>query len=560
MEDIFDAGSGFIGNIFSEAYMTFISYYNEKNQDSKYQKLIEKLKNGRKELENRLLAFTEKKIKTSTYIQDKILPKYNKDLLISSIKSIYNEINTENSLKKEIESYLSQNDFSEKLHHFNILILGRAGIGKTTLINSLLEFEGTPNELLTGEGTSKTMGAPKGYTSEKVKGLRLWDSQGIDKEKYSIPKVVEDVKKLINEASINNDPDKFIHCIWYCISGNRFEVSERESISELMSIYDDNTLPIIIVYTEAYSEEITEEVCNEVKKVLEEKTNKDKIKEINIVPIVAKNKEIKMRGCTHTIEKFGIKSLMDISLKKIILAVNSACFFSYKNKLKKEYENKLKNICDNIKNDINKKVDGFTSGSQISQINSLNSFIVKNIFQKLFETKNLPDKDKKMINKIINKLLKNFEEFVDLELAENLPHFISKCISESLMEYKNENIEKKEGDNQDDINISERINKYTLNYVLNIKNEKKDLKKQNIETGGGQEDTIFEKIRKTYLSHIMKIASKYIDITISEEIYKIMVEAFNELVNNYDQIMQNKVKESMNQQSLNVMKEFKFDN
>ena len=556
MEDIFDAGSGFIGNIFSEAYMTFISYYKEKNQDSKYQKLIEKLKNGRKELESRLLAFTEKRIKTSTYIQDKILPKYNKDLLISSIKSIYNEVNTENSLKKEIESYLSQNDFSEKLYHFNILILGRAGIGKTTLINSLLEFEGTPNELLTGEGTSKTMGAPKGYTSEKVKGLRLWDSQGIDKEKYSIPKVVEDVKKLINEASINNDPDKFIHCIWYCISGNRFEVSERESISELMSIYDDNTLPIIIVYTEAYSEEITEEVCNEVKKVLEEKTNKDKIKEINIVPIVAKNKEIKMRGCTHTIEKFGIKSLMDISLKKIILAVNSACFFSYKNKLKKEYENKLKNICDNIKNDINKKVDGFTSGSQISQINSLNSFIVKNIFQKLFETKNLPDKDKKMINKIISKLLKNFEEFVDLELAENLPHFISKCISESLMEYKNENIEKKEGDNQDDINISERINKYTLNYVLNIKNEKKDLKKQNISTGGGQEDTIFEKIRKTYLSHIMKIASKYIDITISEEIYKIMVEAFNELVNNYDQIMQNKVKESMNQQSLNVMKEF----
>ena len=38
--------------------------------------------------------------------KDKILPKYNKDLLISSIKSIYNEVNTENSLKKEIESYL----------------------------------------------------------------------------------------------------------------------------------------------------------------------------------------------------------------------------------------------------------------------------------------------------------------------------------------------------------------------------------------------------------------------------------------------------------------------
>ena len=319
MEDIFDAGSGFIGNIFSEAYMTFIYYYKEKNQDSKYQKLIEKLKNGRKELENRLLAFTEKRIKTSTYIQDKIFPKYNKDLLISSIKSVYNEVNTENSLKKEIESYLSQNDFSEKLHHFNILILGRAGIGKTTLINSLLEFEGTPNELLTGEGTSKTMGAPKGYTSEKVKGLRLWDSQGIDKEKYSIPKVVEDVKKLINEASINNDPDKFIHCIWYCVSGQRFEKSESESISELMSIYDDDTLPIIIVYTEAYSEQSTEDVCVEVKDVLGNlMANKEKIKEINIMPVVAKDKEIKSGKSCTIIEKFGIKPLMDITIKKIM--------------------------------------------------------------------------------------------------------------------------------------------------------------------------------------------------------------------------------------------------
>jgi len=149
--------------------------------------------------------------------------------------------------KTELEHNLETSEFSEKLNHFNILILGRAGIGKTTLINSILEFEGTPNELLTGEGTSKTMGPPMGYVSDSVKGLRLWDSQGIDKEKYNIPKVVEDVKNLINQASINNDPDKFIHCIWYCVSGNRFEKSESESISELMGIYDDDTLPRIIV-------------------------------------------------------------------------------------------------------------------------------------------------------------------------------------------------------------------------------------------------------------------------------------------------------------------------
>ena len=48
------------------------------------------------------------------------------------------------------------------------------------------------------------MGPPVGYVSDTVKGLRLWDSQGIDKEKYNIPKVVEDVKNLINQASLNH--------------------------------------------------------------------------------------------------------------------------------------------------------------------------------------------------------------------------------------------------------------------------------------------------------------------------------------------------------------------
>ena len=319
------------------------------------------------------------------------------------------------------------------MNHFNILILGRAGIGKTTLINSILQFEGTPNELITGEGVSKTLGEPKGYTSDKIKGLRLWDSQGIDKEKYNIPKVVEDVKKLINEASINNDPDKFIHCIWYCISGDRFENSECESISELMGIYDDETLPIIIVYTEAYSEEITEEVCEQVKIILEQKTDKKKIKEINIMPIVAKEKEIKMGNITTKIEKFGINSLIDISMKKISLAINSACFFSFKNKLKKDFEKKINDKKNIITNNIIKTINEFVSGNKISNIISLNSPIIKNkVLNKILET-SLNDKSKIYLSK----LLKEFQKFIDEACFNSFAPFLSKCFSECIMEYKN---------------------------------------------------------------------------------------------------------------------------
>ena len=106
-----------------------------------------------------------------------------------------------------------------------------------------------------------------------------------------------------------------------------------------MKIYDDDTLPIIIVYTEAYNEEDVECISEGIRKVLKEKINENK--EINICQAVAKNKEIKKGGNNFVIEKMGIKHLMDISLKKIILAVNSACFYSFKNTLKNDYKNEI---------------------------------------------------------------------------------------------------------------------------------------------------------------------------------------------------------------------------
>ena len=540
-------------NLFEAAISTVSSYYKDK-KNTKYKKLIEKLEADKKELEKKFINFVEQKIITDNSFQEEVLSKYDEELLISTLKSLFQELNISNSIKTQLEKDLDTNEFSEKLNHFNILILGRAGIGKTTLINSILEFEGTPNELLTGEGTSKTMGPPVGYVSDTVKGLRLWDSQGIDKEKYNIPKVVEDVKNLINQASLNNDPDKFIHCIWYCISGNRFEKSESESISELMSIYDDDTLPIIIVYTEAYSEQSTEDVCVEVKDVLGNlMANKEKIKEINIMPVVAKDKEIKSGKSCTIIEKFGIKPLMDLSIKKIMAAVNSACFFSFKNKLKKDYENIVETKCTNIKNNTNNKVNEFLPGNKIANINSLNSPIIKNhILKKLLEYQTLTENSKTLVNKLI----KNYQQFIDSECMNNLSRFLSKCIAESIMEYKNANIEKKEEDNEDDTNIKEKLNIYTMNYV---EKKKGDEKKNNIKKGGGQEDTTFEKIRKNYLDNIIKISSKFLNNKIADKISNLLISTYNELINNYDEKIQNKVKDSMNQQSLNVMKEIKIE-
>ena len=138
----------------------------------------------------------------------------------------------------------------------------------------------------------------------------------------------------------------------------------------------------------------------------------------------------------------------------------------------------------------------------------------------------------------------------------NLSRFLSKCIAESIMEYKNANIEKKEEDNEDDTNIKEKLNIYTMNYV---EKKKGDEKKNNIKKGGGQEDTTFEKIRKNYLDNIIKISSKFLNNKIADKISNLLISTYNELINNYDEKIQNKVKDSMNQQSLNVMKEIKIE-
>lgn len=536
-------------SLVNEIITTIFSYFNNKKKNSQYIEIIKKIENDKKSFENDLLLFVESKISNSNFIYDEILSKYNLDLLITTSKLIFQKLNIQSEIKTKIEETIKNYKFLEKLNHFNILILGRSGIGKSTLVNSILELEGTPEAAPTGRGRAVTEGEPKGYISNTKKGLRLWDSQGIDKEKYHISKAVESVKNLINIASINNDPDKFIHCIWYCVSGQRFEESERESLIELMKIYDDDTLPIIIVYTEAYNEEDADSVCEEIRNVLKEKINKNK--EINICQVVAKNKEIKMCGNNFVIEKQGIKKLMDISLEKIILAVNSACFFSFKNKLKKDNENEISNNQLDLKKIVEERANGFQSRNSISNIGQLNKQIINKIINILLNPKEIT----KEIKGLISSLFKNYQEFILNECNNHFPQFLGNCSSELFINYKIENRNQDNNeDNEDKLNIQKQIN-LNMNLLLNNQNKKNNNKKNR----NGVEDELFNKVKILYKDFVIKKSSIYIDNKINEELSKLIIESFNNQINNYNEIIEKIVKESMNQQSLNIINNFKFE-
>ena len=66
------------------------------------------------------------------------------------------------------------------VEHLNIILVGPSGVGKSTLINSILEFDEI-NQIQTGYGEPITKGEPKFYSSEKIKFLRITDSRGIER-------------------------------------------------------------------------------------------------------------------------------------------------------------------------------------------------------------------------------------------------------------------------------------------------------------------------------------------------------------------------------------------
>ncbi len=83
----------------------------------------------------------------------------------------------------------------------------------------------------------------KPYESDSMPFLRLVDSRGIElNKKYGPKQMKKDAEEFIIGQKETNDPNKFVQCIWYCLTGDRFEDSEIELLNSLREAYEESKI------------------------------------------------------------------------------------------------------------------------------------------------------------------------------------------------------------------------------------------------------------------------------------------------------------------------------
>ena len=131
----------------------------------------------------------------------------------------------------------------ERMGHVNIIIAGKTGVGKSTLINAAFR----DNLAETG------MGMPVTQETQLIEKdglpLRIYDSVGLELTEKTKQATIDGIHDLIQEKFYTNNPDEYIHCMWYCVQSNsdRMEKPEQELIADIAQ-----KIPVVLVITKSY--------------------------------------------------------------------------------------------------------------------------------------------------------------------------------------------------------------------------------------------------------------------------------------------------------------------
>ena len=420
------------------------------NSERDLKSTINNLRDDKKKLQTTLdfnKSYNEKLPKEIKEIKNQIISDsfkiepFNQEEMFNLINLITKEENYEEKLFQEVKNIVYENAKKNKsVKHLNIILAGPSGVGKSTLINSVLNYA---NEdcIQTGIGIPCTMGEPKYYESEKVPLLRLADSRGIEKGEYKMEDLNKSIETFIKSQLDSENPDYFVHCIWYCITGTRLEHSEIDTLKELSRIYKSNSIPIIVVYTRALSTP----TIKEMEKFIKESFTHD------FVPVLAIKETILDN---INIDPYGIDNLKNISVLRAKEAVKSSCYEFNVMKTKREVQEIINKKKENLRlilnNIIKEKIEVMSEGKTIEEVyddlkNLLFYLISNHIYIEdrryiSLESENLiKDFSKKCIDESIPKFKSLFNSYIDIkssDLGYTLYSYQNNYYNSSYIEYK----------------------------------------------------------------------------------------------------------------------------
>jgi uncharacterized protein (DUF697 family)/GTP-binding protein EngB required for normal cell division len=183
-------------------------------------------------------------------------------------------------------------DAFRELGHVNVLIAGRTGVGKSTLINAI--FQG--QLATTGQGKPVTPG-----TREITKAgipLSIFDTRGLEMADFA--KTLAELRKTVVDRASESDARQHIHVGWVCISEDlrRVEPAE-EQLTEMLAEF----MPVVAVITKARADQ---GFRNDVQRLLPKVRNVMRVRAI---------REVFDDG--HSLPQTGLEELVNLTVELV---------------------------------------------------------------------------------------------------------------------------------------------------------------------------------------------------------------------------------------------------
>ena len=225
-----------------------------------------------------------------------------------------------NTFKLNTEKIINEFDIKNNnpIEHINFIVIGKAGVGKSSFINEslLLSKEKRAKE---GDGLSVTRESNL-YISDKLKMIRMWDTQGLD---YKVTQefILNEIKRLVEDCR-KKGPDHYINIILYCTHGfdDRFQNEDGELIYEIMKLYPLDNLPVVITQLQSYLKLKAKKMEKTIRGVLDNYLDHKIVEKIEIKSIVARDYEDE----ENSYKAYGIPELLRLSFDIMGRSISSA--------------------------------------------------------------------------------------------------------------------------------------------------------------------------------------------------------------------------------------------